>query len=117
MSTRRSGRDFPRPTGRDQVVVAHGGMGHGEFADSEEHHPLAPGVPSVQATHELVEVARQVGRLHRAVVRAEQPPLGQRNDLMHSGKQRFGILPPGAGCAAHGCSPTPSVHCSLASHR
>ena len=98
-STRPSGRDFPRPTGRDQVVVAHGDMGHGEFEDSEEHHPPAPGVPSVEAKHELVEVARQVGRLHCAVVRAEQPPLGQRNDLMHRGKQKVGILPPGAGCS------------------
>ena len=78
-STRRSGRDFPRPTGRDEVVVAHGDVGHREFENSVAHHPPAPRVPSAEAEHEAVETEASTSLVSSE---AREPPLA---GVRHSG--------------------------------
>ena len=57
---RRRWRDSPRSTVGYEVLVAHRVVGDGELKHPKEHHPPAPGAPTVEAKHELVEVAGQV---------------------------------------------------------
>ena len=73
----RRGRHRPGPLGGDKVLVAHRLVGSGEFEHPVEDHPAAPGASAVEAEHELIQVAAQVGGLHRSLVGAQQPPLGQ----------------------------------------
>ena len=73
----RRGRHRPGPLGGDKVLVAHRLVGNGEFEHPAEDHPAAPGASAVEAEHELIQVAAQVGGLHRSLVGAQQPPLGQ----------------------------------------
>ncbi len=78
---RRRGRHSPRPLRGDEILVAHGVVGDGEFEHPIGHHPAAAGAAAVEAEHELIQVAGQVRVVHRALVRAQQPPLGQRDNL------------------------------------
>jgi hypothetical protein len=95
----RRGRHCPWPFAGDEVLVAHGLVGDGEFEHPVEHQPAAAGAAAVEAEHELVEVADQVGDLDRALVGAQQPPFDQRGDPVHRGQQLAGIVPAGAGGA------------------
>ena len=83
----------------DQVLVAHGFVAESEFEHSVEHHSPAAGTVTIEAGHELVQVAEQVGLVHRALVGAQQPPFRQRGDPVHRGQQPVGILSTGAGGA------------------
>ncbi len=82
---RRRGWHSPGPLCGDKVLVAHGGVGYGELEDPVKHHAAAAGAPAVEAEHELIQVAGQMRVIHRSLVGAQQPPLGQRSDPMHSG--------------------------------
>jgi len=57
----------------------------------------AAGAAPVEAEHELVHVAGQVGGFRRALMGAQQPPLDQRGDPVYRGEQRAGVLSAGAG--------------------
>ena len=61
----------------DEVSVAHRVVRDGELEHPVEHHPAAAGAAAVEAEHELIQVAGQVGGVDRALVRAQQPPLDQ----------------------------------------
>jgi hypothetical protein len=69
------------------VCVAYGSVPNSQLEHSVEHHSPAAGVAPVEAEHEFVEVIVQMGVLDRALVSAENPPLGQRGDSMHGGQQ------------------------------
>ena len=73
----RRGRHRPGSLDGDEILVAHGFVGNGEFEHSVEDHPAASRSPAVEAEHEFIQVAGQVGGLHRALVGAQQPALGQ----------------------------------------
>ena len=94
---RRRGRHCPGPLGGDEILVAHRVVGDGKFEHPIEHHPTAARAAAVEAEHELIQVAGQVRLVHRALVGAQQPPLGQRDNLVHGGQQLSGILPAGPG--------------------
>ena len=79
-------RDFPGATAGDEVMVAHGVVGDCEFENPKEQHSPAARTPTIEAEHELVEVAGQVCVVRRPLMGAEQPPLGQRDDLVNGGK-------------------------------
>jgi hypothetical protein len=74
-----------RSMARDNVCVAHRRVPNGKLKHSVEHHASAAGVTPIEAEHELVEVVVQMRVVDRALVGAENPPLGQRGDSMHSG--------------------------------
>ena len=82
-----------------QVAVAHRVMGGRELEQPVEHQAAAGRAAAVEAEHELIQVAGQVRRVHRALVGAQQPPLGQRGDPVNGGQQLAGILAAGAGGA------------------
>ena len=63
-----------------------------KFQDAVEQHPSASGVPTVEAEHELVEVAWQVGGIHGALVGAKYPALGQGGDPVHSREEFTGVF-------------------------
>ena len=65
---RRRGQHSPRPLRGDEILVAHGVVGDGEFEHPIEHHPAAAGAAAVEAEHELIQVAGQVRVVHRALV-------------------------------------------------
>ena len=94
---RRRGRHCPGPLGGDEILVAHRVVGDGKFEHPIEHHPPAARAAAVEAEHELIQVAGQVRLVRRALVGAQQPPLGQRDNLVHGGQQLSGILPAGPG--------------------
>jgi hypothetical protein len=62
----------------DEFVVADRFVADGELEDALEDEAATAGGAAVEAEHELVEVALQVRLVDRALVGAEQPPLGQR---------------------------------------
>ena len=78
----------------DQVAIAHRSVGDGEFEYAVKDQAPAARSPSIEAENELVEVALQVRRLNRALMGAEQPPLGQGRDTMDRGEQLAGVLAP-----------------------
>jgi hypothetical protein len=92
-AARRPMRSGARPGVGDQVAVAHRVVGGGELEHAVEDEPAAARAAAVEVEHELVEVAGQVRRVDRALVGAQQPPLGQRGDLVHAGEQLRGIRP------------------------
>ena len=94
---RRRGSHSPGPPGGDEVLVAYRVVGYGEFEHAVEDHTAAAGAPAVEAEHELIQVAGQVRRLHRALVGAQQPAFGQRDDPMHRWQERAGVLAAGSG--------------------
>ena len=57
-----------------------------------EQHSPATGVPEIEAEHELVEVAWQVGGIHGALVGAKYPALGQGGDPVHSREEFTGVF-------------------------
>ena len=71
--------------GRDDLPVAHGVVNEGEFEHPVENHHAATGAATVEAGHEFIQVARQIGVVYGALLGAQQPPLGQRSNAMHSG--------------------------------
>ena len=77
----------------DEVWVAHRVVGYGEFEDPVEDTSSTAGSTAVEAKHELVDVARQVGLIHRSLVSAEQPPLGERCNPVNSREQRRRVCP------------------------
>ena len=52
----------------DEVLVAHRVVGDGEFEHPKEDHPPATGTPTIEAEHELVEVAGQVRVVRGALI-------------------------------------------------
>jgi hypothetical protein len=66
-------------------------VGDGELEHAVEDEAAAVGSASVEAEHELVEIALQVGLVDRALVGAEKPAPDQRGDPMYSGQQLAGI--------------------------
>jgi hypothetical protein len=69
----------------------------GEFQHTVEDHPAAAGPAAVEPEHELVQVALQVRLVDRALMGAQQPPLGQRGDPVHGGQQLARVVAAGAG--------------------
>jgi len=85
-------RCFPGAPGDDQVLVADRVVNDGELKHPVEHHPAAAGAAAVEAEHEFVQVAGQVRVIHRALVGAQQPPLGQRGYPMYRWQQLAWIV-------------------------
>lgn len=81
------------PCGGDEVLVAHRRVGHGELEDPIEDHAAAGRVAAVEPEGELVEVVGQVRGIGRALVGAQQPPLDQGCDPVHTGQQFARVLP------------------------
>src|SRR3974390_1477389 len=81
----------------DQVVVADGVVAGGELEQPGEDRASAAGTAAVEAERELVQVALQMRFVNRALVGAQQPPLGQRGDPVHGGQQLARVLAAGAG--------------------
>jgi hypothetical protein len=71
----------------------------GQVEDAVEHEPAAACVAPVEAEHELIEVGLQVGGVDRALLGAEQPPLGERRDPVHCGQHLEQVLAAPAGGA------------------
>jgi hypothetical protein len=82
---RRRGWRRPGSLGCDDVPVAHGVVSDGEFEHPVENHPAATGAATVEAEHEFIQVACQMGAVYGALVGAQQPTLGQRSNAMHPG--------------------------------
>ena len=74
---RRRRRHRPGTPSSDDVGVAHRIVSYREFEHPIEHQPTAPGVPSVEPEHELVQVAGKVRVIGRSLMSAQQPSLGQ----------------------------------------
>lgn len=85
----RRGRYCPGPAAGDDVSVAHRVVADCEFEYSVEHHPATPGVASVEAEHELVQVAGQMRVIDRALVGSQKPSLGQRGEAGSSSPGSF----------------------------
>ncbi len=83
--------------GGDEVLVADRWVADGELEDPVEQQAAAAGAAPVEAEHELVHVAGQVGGFRRALMGAQQPPLDQRGDPVDCGEQRAGIFSAGVG--------------------
>ncbi len=80
------------PAAGDDVAVSHWGVPGREFEHSLEHHPATPGAASVEAKHELIQVAGEMRVGDRPLVGAKQPPLGQRGDSEYCGQQLAWVL-------------------------
>jgi hypothetical protein len=52
-------------------------VGDSELEKPVEHHPAAAGTATVEAEHELIEVAGQMRTINRSLVCSQKPPLGQ----------------------------------------
>jgi hypothetical protein len=85
------------PLAGHDVAVAHWVVPYGELQQPVEDEPTASRAAAVEAEHELVQVALQMRLLCRALVRAQQPPLGQRGDPVHRGQQPARVVAAGAG--------------------
>ena len=77
----------------EHVVVAHGSVIDRELEHPVEDHPAATRVAPVEAEHELIEVAGQMGGVDRTLVSAQQPPLDQRRDAVDRWQQLTGSSP------------------------
>ena len=77
-------------------MVADRVVPHGQREHPVEHQAAAARAATVEAEHELVHVAGQVVLLDRALMSAQEPPLGKRGDPVHGGQKFAGILPAGA---------------------
>lgn len=73
----RLARSAAGPWVGDEVSVAHRVVVGGEFEHAVEDEPAAARPAPVEAEHELIQVARQVGIIDRPLMGAEQPPLGE----------------------------------------
>src|SRR5215471_18556084 len=93
----RSRRDLSWPLAGDNVAVAHRIVACSELEQPVEDEPAASRAAPVEAEHKLVQVALQMSLVDRALVGAQQPPLGQRGDPVHRGEQLAWILSQGAG--------------------
>src|SRR6266568_1229585 len=94
---RRGGRDLSWPLTGDDVVVAPRAVADGQFEHPVEDEPAALRAAAVDAEHELVQVALQMRLVDRALMGAEEPPLGQRGDPVHGGQQLAGTVAAGPG--------------------
>lgn len=54
---------------------------------------------SVEAEHELIQIAEQMRIIDRALVGAQQPALAQGGDAVHGGQQVAGVLSASPGSA------------------
>ena len=70
-------------------------MTNRELEDAVEDEAPAPRPTSVEAEYELVEVAGQVGVVHRPPVGAQEPALGQGRDPVHAREQLGRAAPRG----------------------
>jgi hypothetical protein len=52
-------------------------MRDGQLEDAVENHPATAGAATIEAKHELVQVAGQVRVLHGTLVCAQEPAFGQ----------------------------------------
>jgi len=71
-------------------------VGGGELEQAVEDEPAAARAAPLEAEHELVEVAGQMGVVDRALTGAEQPAFGERGDLVDAGEQLRRLRPRGA---------------------
>jgi hypothetical protein len=62
-------------------------MAGSQLEQPVEHQAAASRAAPVEPEYELVQVALQVRLLDRALVGAQQPSLGQRDDSVHRGQQ------------------------------
>ncbi len=85
-----------------QVEVPHGIVTNSELEHSAEHESAAAGGTTVEAEHELIEVALQMRLVEPALVGTEQPSLRQRCDPMHTRQECAHIL---AGSARRALAP------------
>jgi len=69
----------------DEILVTHRLMGDSELKHPVEHHPATLRSTTIEAEHELIQVSGQVGMVHCALVRAQQPSLGQGSNPMGCG--------------------------------
>ena len=74
----------------DELRVAERIVSYSELEYPVEDHPAATRTAAVEAKHELVEIAGQVGGANRTLVRSQQPPLGQRGDPVDAGQEVTG---------------------------
>ena len=75
----------------DQFAVADRVVADGELEGPHEDETAVSRGATVEPEHEFVQVAGQVLTVHCSLMGAQQPPLGQRGDAMHTGKQLRGI--------------------------
>ena len=76
--------EIDRPLAGDDVAVAHRVVAGGELEQPVEDQPAASRPAPIEAEHELIQVALQMRLLDRPLMGAQQPPLGQRGDPVHS---------------------------------
>src|SRR2546430_4214164 len=93
----RGRRDLPGPLACDDVAVAHRVVTGSELKQPAEDQPAASRAATVEAEHELIQVALQVRFLDRALMGTQKPPLGQGGDPVHGGQQLARVLAAGAG--------------------
>ena len=74
----------------DEIPIAH--LADSQLEHAIEHHTPAARAAAVEAEHELVEVADQVGVVDGALVSPQEPTLGQRGYAMYGGQQLVGII-------------------------
>jgi hypothetical protein len=72
-------------------------MCHRHLEDAVEEHPAAAGTPTVEAEHELVQVARQVSAVHGPLVSAQEPSLDQGRHAVDGRHERMRVFSPQAG--------------------
>jgi IS5 family transposase len=89
----------PRARTGYEVPVAHRVVVDRELENPAEDEPAAARVSAVEAEYEFFQVAFEVFAVHRALMGAQQPALGERGDTMDAGQQFAGVLPARARCA------------------
>ena len=95
----RGRRDLSWPFACNDVAVPHRIVTGGELEQPVEDQAAASRAAPVEAEHELIQVTLQMRFLDRALMRTQQPPLGQRGDPVHRGQQLARVLTAGAGRA------------------
>jgi hypothetical protein len=94
---RRRGRHCTRSLGSNEKLVAQRLVSDSEFKHAVEHHPAATGTSAVEAEHEFVQVAGQIGGYPLSPGAAQQPPFGQGRDPVHPGQQFSRVISSGPG--------------------
>jgi hypothetical protein len=67
-------------------------VGDGELEHPEEHHSAAPGAAAVEPEDELVQIADEVGVLHRPLMSPQEPALRERRNPMDCRQQLVRVV-------------------------
>ena len=70
------GWHFLWPLAGNEILIPHRLVSDGQFEHSVEHHATATGATAVEAEHELVEIADEMGIADGALVGPQEPTLG-----------------------------------------